>query len=261
MAKSNVKSKPISQEEYTTNKVLSVFSICLLGVLMLMVLQRLIGYGSTWAVGMMVCKALIVVGVLGVLWSLYLMMQERSGKRSAQNRVLSGRNVLIVSVVMVLMLSIINFIGTAPIKAFYVILPALAVYYLIYHSYAPEFFVVSINCGAAAALSWVVHRALISSNMRAVAYVAVAVMAVMAVLELAAVSAIRAKKGKIELFGRKAELQLSKNAYIMLTATPIVMTVLVAAAAFGGASAYLVCVGAAAAYLFITAVYYTVKLM
>ena len=36
MAKNNVGKKPISQEEYTTNKVLAVFSVCLLGVLVLM---------------------------------------------------------------------------------------------------------------------------------------------------------------------------------------------------------------------------------
>ena len=48
MAKSNVGKKPISKEEYTTNKVLTVFSVCLLGVLVLMVVQRLLdcaGYG------------------------------------------------------------------------------------------------------------------------------------------------------------------------------------------------------------------------
>ena len=41
MAKNNVGKKPISQEEYTTNKVLAVFSVCLLGVLVLMILERL----------------------------------------------------------------------------------------------------------------------------------------------------------------------------------------------------------------------------
>lgn len=47
MAKNNVGKKPISQEEYTTNKVLAVFSVCLLGVLVLMILERLLGYSNT----------------------------------------------------------------------------------------------------------------------------------------------------------------------------------------------------------------------
>ena len=46
MAKNNVGKKPISQEEYTTNKVLAVFRVCLLCVLVLMILERLLGAAS-----------------------------------------------------------------------------------------------------------------------------------------------------------------------------------------------------------------------
>ena len=46
----------------------------------------------------------------------------------------------------------------------------------------------------------------------------------------------------------------------MLTITPVLMAVLVAAVLFAPAH-ILIAMGVAAAYLFITAVYYTVKLM
>lgn len=46
----------------------------------------------------------------------------------------------------------------------------------------------------------------------------------------------------------------------MMTVTPILMTVLTAVVLFAPAH-MLVVMGAAAAYLFVTAVYYTVKLM
>lgn len=261
MAKSNVKTKPISQDEYVTNKVLSVFTVCLLGVLLLMVLQRLMGYGNTWAVGALLCKVLIGVGALGVLWSLWLFAKERSGKRQSARRIVCGRNVLIVSVVSVLILSVINYLGVAPIKAFYVILPALAVYYLIFHSYAPEFFLISVDCGLAAALIMVIRRAQASSSFAALAYIALAVMAVVAVVEIAAVYSLRAKKGVLAVGKRKFSFALSKNAYVMLTLTPLVMLALVAAAVVLGSSAHLICMGIAAAFLFVTAVYYTVKLM
>ena len=58
MAKNNVGKKPISQEEYTTNKVLAVFSVCLLGVLVLMILERLLGYSNTWKTGVLVTRVL-----------------------------------------------------------------------------------------------------------------------------------------------------------------------------------------------------------
>ena len=160
MAKSNVGKKPIiSEEEYTTNKVLTVFSVCLLGVLVLMILQRLLNYGSTWATGMVVTKVLLGVGVLGVIWSLFLFAQEKSGKRSGKNRIVCGRNALLVSLVMIVIMAAILYIGPAPVKALYVLLPVLAVYYLVYHSYQREFFVIAADCGAAVALMWLGHRA------------------------------------------------------------------------------------------------------
>ena len=63
--------------------------------------------------------------------------------------------------------------GTQPIKILYVVLPVLAVYYLVYHSYAPEFFVIAADCGMAIGLMWLIHRALVSSNFGWMAYAAV----------------------------------------------------------------------------------------
>ena len=79
MAKSNVGKKPISEEEYTTNKVLTVFSICLLGVLVLMVLQRLLNYGSTVMAGFLMIKILLGIGIVGALWGIWLLARELSG--------------------------------------------------------------------------------------------------------------------------------------------------------------------------------------
>ena len=53
--------KPITEEEYTTNKVLTVFSVCLLGVLVLMILQRLLNYGNTFMIGLIVTKILLAI--------------------------------------------------------------------------------------------------------------------------------------------------------------------------------------------------------
>ena len=260
MAKSNVKKKPISNEEYTTNKVLSVFSICLLGVLVLMVLQRLLNYADTYLLGRLVTKVILVIGGIVVLWGLYLLMQERAGRRKADNRVVCGRNVVVVGVVAVLIMSLVNYLGLTPIKGLYVVLPVLAVYYLIYHSYAPEFFLISLDTGAGLGLMWFVHRALASLNYSSLAYAGIGAMVVIALVQIALVASLRGKKGKFTLGGRTFELHLSRNAYTMLYVTPIVMTALVAAVLV--APQYLlIALGAGAAYLFVTAVYYTVKLM
>ena len=80
MAKSNVGKKPISEEEYTTNKVLTVFSVCLLGVLVLMILQRLLNYGSTFMIGLIVTRILLAIGIIGVVGGLVMLGMERTGR-------------------------------------------------------------------------------------------------------------------------------------------------------------------------------------
>ena len=250
MAKNNVGKKPISQEEYTTNKVLAVFSVCLLGVLVLMILERLLGYSNTWKTGVLVTRVLLGVGIVGAAAGIIMLGQEHAGKRSSVRRIVCGRNMLIASIVAIVFLTAINYYGTMPIKAMYVVLPVLAVYYLVYHSYAPEFFLIAVDTGVGVAAMLVIHRALVSANHTWMSTVAVAGTAVLALIQIAVTASLRRKKGK----------QFSKNAYLMLTITPIVMVALTAVVVLA-ASHVMIALGAAAAYLFITAVYYTVKLM
>ncbi len=260
MAKNKVSKQPISKEEYTTNKVLAVFSICLFGVLVLMVLQRLLDYAQTWQAGLLLVKTLLGVGVAGVIWGIVLLSREAGGKKEVSNRLICGRNVLIASVIMAAAMGVISYVGSSPIKVLYVVLPVLAVYYLIYHSYAPEFFLISVDCGIGLGLVWVAHRALVSLSHASIAYAAVGAMAVLTVIQLACVASLRGKKGKIKRGGKTVDFHFSRNAYTMLTVTPLLMTLLVAVTLF--APTYLmITLGAGAAYLFITAVYYTVKLM
>lgn len=260
MAKGNVGKKPISQEEYTTNKVLTVFSVCLLGVLVLMVLQRLLDYANTWSTGMLVAKVLLGIGVLGLVAGVLLLVRESAGKRSGVRRIVCGRNAVVASIVLIAAMAAILYLGTGPIKVLYAVLPILAVYYLIYHSYAREFFLIAVDAGVALAFMWLVYRALATSNFVWVAYVALGAAVVLAVVQLIAAAVLRGKNSKFHYRGKKIDLQFSRNAYTMLTITPILMTVLVAAVLFAPAHV-LIAMGAAAAYLFVTAVYYTVKLM
>ena len=183
--------KPISEEEYTTNKVLTVFSVCLLGVLVLMILQRLLNYGSTFMIGLIVTRILLAIGIIGVVGGLVMLGMERTGRRNGSRRIICGRNLLIASVVMTVCMSAISYIGIAPIKALYVILPVLAVFYLVYHSYSTEFFVITVDCGAALGMMWLVHRALVSSNFTWMAYAVLIAAAVLTVAQIAVVNSVR----------------------------------------------------------------------
>ena len=222
--------------------MLAVFSVCLLGVLVLMILERLLGYSNTWKTGVLVTRVLLGVGIVGAAAGIIMLGQ------------------LIASIVAIVFLTAINYYGTMPIKAMYVVLPVLAVYYLVYHSYAPEFFLIAVDTGVGVAAMLVIHRALVSANHTWMSTVAVAGTAVLALIQIGVTASLRRKKGKFTFRGSKIDTRFSKNAYLMLTITPIVMVALTAVVVLA-ASHVMIALGAAAAYLFITAVYYTVKLM
>lgn len=135
-----------------------------------MVVQRLLDYTNTWSTGMLMVRVLLGIGIAGIIWGVVLLARELMGKRDGSYRIICGRNVLIASIVMAASMAVIGYLGTGPIKGLYVILPALAVYYLIYHSYAPEFFLIAADAGVALGLMWLVHRALISARFGWVAY-------------------------------------------------------------------------------------------
>ena len=162
--------------------------------------------------------------------------------------------------VMAVAMAAIMYLGTGPIKLLYVALPVLAVYYLVYHSYAREFFLIALDTGVGVALMWLVHRALDSASYVWMSYAALGAAVVLTVVQLVCVATLRGKNAKVTNKGKKVSIQFSKNAYTMLAITPVLMTVLVAAVLFAPTH-MLIAMGVAAAYLFITAVYYTVKLM
>lgn len=255
------KRKP-NEKDYITNKVLAVFSLCLAGVLGLMLLYRLVAYGSSYTVGMTTARVLMGLGILGVLWGAFRMVQEKKSAQDMRFRLVCGKSILYVCALILISMICVNFLGAQSIKAFYIILPAIAVYYLIFHSYPREFFIIALDCGAAAALLAVVHRALNSTSYQALAYVCVAAALVIAAVQVMLV--LRAKKDghyANVIDGKRELLFTSAHAYTMMLASAAAMVVLVALGAFLGAQIAYYMIFVAVAYLFVTAVYYTVKMM
>ena len=64
-AKDKTKTSVNSKEEYTTNKVLFVVAVCMFGILYLMVLKRLLSYGTTFKLGYNLVRGIGVVSVVG----------------------------------------------------------------------------------------------------------------------------------------------------------------------------------------------------
>lgn len=240
--------KNTQEQDYITNKILAVFTICLIGVMALWYVNNLLFYTPNYMLGLKILDVARVAGIVMVIGSIIVFVMDQKQGRSA-HRLLSGRNLIVFSVIFTLMATLVDMYPMQAIKAFYAILPALAVYYLIYHSYQPEFFLVATDCGVAAALLLGVRLA----HGGKAGYAAAALAVVLAGAQI-----LHAKR---HLTGSKLPAGFGANAYVVVSATSLIMALLVIIGAFAGAAAvfYLLC--AVAAYVFVLAVYYTVKLM
>lgn len=244
-----------NRNDYVTNKVLTVFSICLLGVLGLMALNNMLNYSAHWQTALTVVQVLRIVGVIvaaaGALW----LVSERKKGKDTRYQIVCGRSVLVLGIVLAVVFSAIGWNPNEAIKACYVALPAFAFYYLIFHSYQPEFFVIAADCGLAAGVVALAMTAFGQSLRYVLLVAAVVVFAVQLVL----VQKVKGSKGKLVLGKKKYAFDFSKNAYLMMTLTPVVMAVIAAVGALSGMA--LPALIAAGVYFFVTAVYYTVKLV
>lgn len=241
------KMKNTQEQDYITNKILTVFSLCLFGLMGLWYVNTLLR-SSSFMIGMRILSVGRWVGVVLVIASILLMLDDQKKGRSV-SRLLAGRNILVVSVIFTLLMILLYQDPVRMIKLCYGLLPAIAIYYLIYHSYQPEFFMVTTDVIVGGAL--LVGIRMVHSGV--IGYFAAAAAVVLAALQIWRI--------KPRLTGSKLPAGFGPHSFTVISVTAVLMAVLVVLGGVLGSAKvfYLLC--AAAAYLFILAVYYTVKLM
>lgn len=241
------KMKNTQEQDAVTNKILTVFSLCLFGLMGLWYVNTLLR-SNNFMIGLRIFSVGRWVGVALVIISILLMLDDQKKGRSPY-RLLTGRNLLVVSVIFTVLMILLNQDPVRMIKLCYGLLPAIAIYYLIYHSYQPEFFVVTSDVAIGGALLVGIRMA----GGGTVGYIAAVAAVVLAALQIWRV--------KPRLTGAKLPAGFGPHSFTVISVTAVLMAILVVLGGVLGAAKvfYLLC--AAAAYLFILAVYYTVKLM
>lgn len=246
------------RSDYITNKVLLVFSGCLLGVLGLMFLNNVLGYSLYWQIGLTAIQILRVVGIVFAVIGLIIMLVERKRGIDKSYRVLKGSTLLVFGIALAVVFSIVGYNAVSGIHFLYVALPAYAFAYLIYHSYQPEFFMIAMDCAAAAGAIAISQTATGEGYEKPL----LAVVLVLFILQIIGVAKVKSDLGRIHLgHKRRYVFDFSRNAYIMMFLTPVIMAVVAAAGLMMDGRMPFGCMVAAGAYFFITAVYYTVKLV
>lgn len=246
------------KSDYITNKVLLVFSGCLLGVLGLMFLSNVLGYSTNYEVGLIAIRVLRVVGLAAVVVGLLLMLRERKRGLDMSYRVMKGSTLAAFGAGVFVVFLIVDRNPLSSIKFMYIALPAFAFMYLIYHSYQPEFFMISLDCVMAAG------AVLLGNTVRGSRYKTLLLAAVVILMAAQIIGAAKVKSdfGHLRLGKkRKYVFDFSNNAYLMMFLTPVVMVGIAAVGLLMGGRIPIASMIAAGAYFFVTAVYYTVKLV
>ena len=246
------------KSDYITNKVLLVFSGCLFGVLGLMFLNNVLNYTSKYEVALTAIKVLRVVGLVGIAAGLLVMLRERKRGFDMSYHVMKGSTLAVFGAALFVVFSIVDWNPNSTIKMMYVALPAFAFIYLIYHSYQPEFFMIALDCGIA------VSAVLLGQTVRGAGYKPYMLGAVIVLMlaQIIGVAKVRSDFGHLRL-GQKHKyvFEFSSNAYLMMFLTPVVMGILAAVGLMMTGKIPLASMIAVGAYFFVTAVYYTVKLV
>lgn len=246
------------RSDYITNKVLLVFSGCLLGVLGLMFLNNVLGYSVYWEIGLVAIGVMRIVGVVLAVIGVLLVLREKKRGFDMSYRVFKGSTLVVFGVALAIVFSIVDYNAVTGIHFLYVALPAYAFAYLIYHSYQPEFFIIAMDCAAAAG-AIAASQTTVGEGYEKILLAGVLVLYV---LQIIGVAKVKSDLGRIRLGDkRRYVFDFSRNAYVMMFLTPVIMGAVSAAGLMMTGRVPFGCMVAAGAYFFITAVYYTVKLV
>ena len=139
------------------------------------------------------------------------------------------------------------------------VVPAAAVLALVYYLYQHEFFAVTVLSALGLVGLWLFRRA--GGGHQTLVYAYVVVLAVILVAAILLCRSLSAKDGVLTLGGKKLQVFSRNASYGMIYLTCAIVAVAVVAALLLGTAAAYYLIFALVAWIFIMAVYYTVKLM
>ncbi|MDL2273350.1 hypothetical protein LJC34_02190 [Oscillospiraceae bacterium OttesenSCG-928-G22] len=258
------------REEAATNRILLTFLFALILIVGLMLANR--GYRSisTMFATRYILYAVSCVGVLGIVYGILRTRTEKKARVDYSMTVLNGPGIVLLSAI----LAIYGFVGGQfyldGISWMYVFVPAVAVLLLIFLLYPRDFFYISVICacggylmwylsgsiGAGGLLrfnpaEWVTRRGIYASILAILALVAAIVVFVRA----------KRKNGMFEMGKLKLRLLGAGANYLLLFLTVALMALFVVLAMLLGSVFAYYLTFAVFGYLFIAAIYYTVKII
>ncbi|MDL2288856.1 hypothetical protein LJC32_05705 [Oscillospiraceae bacterium OttesenSCG-928-F05] len=267
---SKAQKKMNRRDEGTTNKILAIFSFAFLLIMGLMFSYKLVsntGTMFTFITVAWVVAALSVCGVAaGIIWGVYCLKNDIDRR----DRVLNGLNISAASAILAVCAAVAAHYGTVGVRVLYVFVPVVAVLLLVHMIYTNDFFFIAVTAAAGGFYMWYMSVAFTPGGIvwapeGANLFSGRVILSVVLILLLAALAgavyALKQRGGSIKLGGKTINLLHAGSNYGLIYLTIGVTAAAVAAAALFGATFAYYLIFVMFAYLFVMAVYYTIKLM
>lgn len=251
------------REDFATNRILVVFTYAFLLILGLMLAYR--GYMSvdTMFVTQKILYVFAGIGAVGAIagaaWGIF-------GKKR-EYAVINGWSVALGSAILAVC-AVFGAVATSDgVRMMYVFVPIMSVLILIYFLYPRDFFAISVVCACTAILMWFVSRSIGDGFIwaRGFRFNLAIVASIAAFVLLAAyafvVRLVEKNEGMLKLRGKTVEIVPPATKYLLSYITAAVSALCIVVGLVCGAAVAYYLVFAAVAYLFILAVYYTVKML
>lgn len=243
-------------KDLITNRVLTIFSLCMVGIFMLMYLNSLLN-SINYMVGLTVANVVRIVALLAAVAGGAMWVRESRMKIDTNNKLLRFHHLCVAGVLIFVMMSVIPTYGLSMFPLCYGALIGVGFLFLIFHSYPWEYFIVAANCIVAAGFLAVATSSVLSSF----AGIAIVLAAILAAAQSTLIYKMMTNKGELVLFGKEIHHKFPKKAYQMMMVVPIALFALVLVGAFAGTIAAYVAFGVIAALFFGAGVYYTVGMI
>lgn len=247
------------QEDAILNRVLLWFGAAVVFELFLLLVNRFYLNYRVSEIGLAqalyhIVGALVYIGLAGAAAGVVWMLVRRKSRHRALPVALT-----VLSAMTSLGCFLLQRFGAASIQVLQFLTPAVAVLALVYYLYQHDFFVATVLNGLCIFGLWLYRRS--GSGHPAVWRAYLAAFAVILIAAAAAAKVLQSREGMMKLLGKDRRLLPHGAAYPMLYLTcALTALAMIAAVAFGATAAYYA-IFVVVAWIFVMAVYYTVRLM
>ncbi len=245
------------KKDYITNKLLLVFTLAFALLMLLMNVGRMMKSTTTFIAAMTTVKVVAICAAAVAVVGIVMLFVERAKKIDTEYKLFSGKNVTIGAIFVALCAGALSVVFSVEmLMLMYVIVPAIVVLYIVYYSYQREFFMIALTSAIGGLGIWVLGSELVNSSDTLVVAVSAAAVCICAVITVLA----QLRSGKLSIFGNEFTLFKSDARYGLVYLTFVLVLALLAAALLVADFTTYFALGLVA-YIVITGIYYTVKLI